>query len=127
MSPIDKTDKRDDKLPGEQRWVRAQLEHAAAELEGPIVLRLRAARLQAVAAAEARHASRATWWLPLSTAAAATLVAVTLVTLWWRAPDSTIIGAAPEDMEMLTSRETPDLVNEQIEFYHWLGDEEDAG
>jgi hypothetical protein len=109
------------------RQARARLDRVADNLDSLTVARLRAARLRAVAAAgEAGKSRMHLWWLPLSTAVAATLVAVTVALLWWRAPEPEMMATATDDIELLTARETPDFFNEQLEFYHWLGDDQDA-
>jgi hypothetical protein len=118
---MSETDKPGDEL----RLARTRLDRAAAELDTAIITRLRAARLRTVAAAKARRPARIMGWLPLSAATAAMLVAVTVALLWWRVPEPVTMTTATEDFEWLLAKESPDVFNE-LEFYHWLGDEHDA-
>ena len=105
---------------------RAQLDRAVSNLDSMTTARLRAARLRALAAADARRARFASW-LPLSSAIAATLVAVTVATLLWSgAPEPLTMTAATEDAEWLLVKENPELFNDQLEFYDWLADNSDA-
>jgi len=99
------------------------LDRAADEIDAATSIRLRAARRHAVAAAERRR-ERSAWWLPLSGAVTAGLVAVALAFFWWSTMDPMMTAA--EDVEWLTAKESPDLFSEQLEFYHWLDDESDA-
>jgi hypothetical protein len=103
---------------------RAQLDRAASDLDPTITARLRAARLHAVGAADARR-GRALWWQPLSAAVAATLIAVTVGLLWWQTPEP-LMTTESDDMELLLAREHPELFSEQLEFYDWLSDDGDA-
>jgi hypothetical protein len=112
-------------LGDELETARAQLNRAASELDEFTVARLRAARKRALAAAGARRAVRAGWWLPLTGAALATLVAVGVTTDWWRAPAPAAIAAA-DDFELLAATEGPEFFD-NIDFFHWIGDERDAG
>src|SRR6266566_5165905 len=103
------------------RQARAELERAADQLDELTLARLRAARLCALEAAETRRPWRLTSWaLPLSSAAVATLVAVTVTLLWTRAPDPTapgnIVAASNDDLDLVVTKESPDLFNEQLEF-----------
>jgi hypothetical protein len=107
----------------EQKLLRARLDRRAAELDDLTVARLRAARKRALAAAdEKKHAAR---WLPWSMAAAAVLVLTLGITLQLRAPEN-IIAAAPEDVDVLLVKDSPDFTDE-LEFYRWLEEEQDAG
>jgi hypothetical protein len=114
------------------RHLRAQLDRAAAELDAPTAARLRAARLRAVAAAEAGRAGHGlrdlVSWPAFSAALAATLVVATAIALWWPAPDpaALVAATAPEDVEWLIARDSPELFAEQLEFYDWLGEQNDA-
>ncbi len=110
----------------ELNHARTRLDQAAAELDTPITARLRAARLRAIAVVETRRGTRTTWWMPLSAAAAAGLVAVTVALLWWSAPEPAAMSAAAEDLEWLMVKDSTDLFDD-LEFYHWLEDEPDAG
>jgi hypothetical protein len=143
------------KIEDELPLARTQLDRAAAKLDTTIVTRLRAARLHAVATAgetgmsrmhltciravervkrvlfhpgrqPERRPGRAIGWLPLCAATAAALVAVTVTLLWWHMPEPAAMTAVTEDFEWLLAKESPDLLDE-LEFYHWLGDEPDAG
>ncbi len=110
-----------------QRLARARLDRAATELDTALVARLRAARQRAVTATAERRPLRTTWWLPLSVTAAAVLAAVTGALLWSRpVPPLTAMTAATEDLEWLFAKEGPDFFSEQLEFYGWLEDENDA-
>lgn len=104
----------------------APLDRAAAELDTTVTARLRAARLRAVTAAETRRARRVAGWLPLSAAVAATVTAVAVGVLWWQTPTPVTIAENGEDVEWLLAKESPELFSEQIEFYHWLEDDNDA-
>ncbi len=104
---------------------RARLDRAASELDPTTTARLRAIRLHALATAETR-AARFTWWIPLSGAVAATLVAVTVATLWWHTPEPVTVTAADDAEWLLATKEGPELFTEQLEFYDWLADDSDA-
>jgi hypothetical protein len=104
---------------------RAQLNRAADDLDELSVARLRAGRKRAVAAAGARWRFRPVWWLPLSSAAVAAVVALTVATNWWRAPQLPALAAA-EDIELLATGEEPEFFQD-IDFYTWIEDQRDAG
>lgn len=104
-----------------------ELERAATSLDELTVARLRAARLRAVAAAEARRPSRMAWWLPLPAAALVALIAVTTTLMLARGPEPTMTAAGDDVDWLIATGEAPDFFKEQLEFYHWLGDEPDAG
>lgn len=101
--------------------LRAQLDRAAAELNDTTVARLRAARNRAVATTRRRPLA-ALRWLPLSAAAA--IVAVTAMALWWRAPESALI--ATEEIEWSLTKDDPEFFTD-LEFYDWIRFEQDAG
>jgi hypothetical protein len=102
--------------------LRARLEHAAANLDDLTVARLRAARKRALAAAQKRPLL--VGWIPLSAAAAAFL-AVTMTTLWWRAPEPTAV-ANSEELELSLTHDDPEFFTD-LEFYDWIRREQDAG
>jgi hypothetical protein len=114
----------------EFKRVRQQLERVASELDELTVARLRAGRKRAVAAAGARRTyhlmARPVWWMPLTSAAVAALVTVTLATDWWRAPPAAPMTAASDDIELLATSEGPEFFD-NIDFYRWIEDERDAG
>ena len=106
---------------------RALLDQAASELDSNTTARLRAMRLRAVDAAAARHARRAIWWTPLPAAAiAATVVAVTIAVLWTRMPEPAVTTATEDAEWILAAKDNPELFSEQLEFYDWLADDNDA-
>jgi 4-hydroxy-L-threonine phosphate dehydrogenase PdxA len=111
-----------DKIAADLERARAQLNHAAADLDEFSIARLRAGRKRALAAADARRRFRPAWWLPLSSAAVAAIVTVTVATNWWRAAPVT----ATEDIELLATSDDPEFL-EDIDFYNWLEDQRDAG
>jgi len=103
--------------------IKDQLDQSVEKLDPGVVARLRSARY------EARHSQpqRAPWLWPVSglaTACSAILVAL----LWWGAPPE---QASPknvqiiEDVEVLLAADPLDLY-EDIEFYGWLAEQEDA-
>jgi hypothetical protein len=111
-----------DETTAELERARAQLNRAAADLDEFSVARLRAGRKRALAAAGTRRQFRPGWWLPLSSAAVAALVTVTVATNWWQATPVT----ATEDIELMATHDDPEFF-EDIDFYSWLEDQRDAG
>ena len=115
-----------EKSAAELERARAQLNRAADDLDEFSVARLRAGRKRAIAAAGARRRLRPVWWLPLSSAAVAAVVTVTVATNWWRAPTVQPVMTAAEDIELLATGEEPEFFND-IDFYTWIEDQRDAG
>ena len=110
----------------EQQQARARLERAAAEIDDITLARLRAVRRRALATKKESHQPlRALWWVPLSAAA---IVAVSAITFLWPTPETSVISTATsEDADFVLTKDNPDLVNNDLDFYDWLGDEGDAG
>src|SRR5262245_29279746 len=104
------------------KLARAQLDRAVAELDDISIARLRAVRKRVVA--RAGHSRRVTWWLPLSTAAIATIVVVTLLVPISRTPDQASLASGEEAEQMMTK--DPDFFTD-LDFYDWLEAEHDAG
>jgi hypothetical protein len=115
-----------EKFAADLERARAQLNRAVDDLDELSVARLRAGRKRAVAAAGARRHLRPVWWLPLSSAAVAALVTITVATDWWRAPPVSPAMTSAEDIELLATSEEPEFFHD-IDFYTWIEDQRDAG
>jgi hypothetical protein len=104
------------------------LDRRIVEIDELTSARLRAVRLRALEAAETRRAKRIVWWQPLSAVALAGLIAVSISLDWWRTASepTAAVAVAADDMDWLLDKESPDLVNDQLEFYSWLSDDDDA-
>lgn len=101
-----------------QDSVRQALERDLEELDVYAATRLAAARRRALD--ELRPARQ--WQLSPGWALAASVVLV-LTIWWWRAPANS--GISADDYAMLVSGEQIELY-EDLEFYDWLGNENDA-
>jgi hypothetical protein len=101
-----------------QELVRNVLERDADGLDADVTVRLAAARRRALGAVKPEM-----HWQPVAgwAMAASALLAVSL---WWQT--STVDGVNAEDFEILVSGEQIELY-EDLEFYDWLGSDNDAG
>jgi hypothetical protein len=108
-------------------------ERAAAPLPGHLQSRLSTARAAALAEFRERAGTPRFRipgiWLPLGSVAAAGVlgIAVWLVQPHATAPAVAIEASPVEDAEMLASKDGPELVAEDADFYEWAGSEQDAG
>lgn len=102
---------------------RQTLDRAADDIDELTAARLRAARLRALDAAPRR---RPAWLAVTGSAVAAGLVAVVAGTLWFATPAPQPMPLADaDDLEMLTLIENPEFF-EELDFYDWLTDHDDA-
>ncbi|GMR09149.1 MAG: hypothetical protein BMS9Abin26_2163 [Gammaproteobacteria bacterium] len=112
----------EDKFTGK---VRRALDDSAADLDELTLARLRAARANAVAAAE-KKTSGHSYWLPAA-GFATVLVAVSAVLLTTLNNGEVMPGIDGDDLEMLSSIDSLDLLD-NMDFYEWLeADAESAG
>ncbi len=92
------------------------------EMDQPIALRLQRGRLAALGSKPCRSA----WMAWVSGLAAASVAAVALY-LWAPQPISQQHAAVPlDDFELVTSVENVELA-EDLEFFHWLADDDTTG
>jgi hypothetical protein len=117
-----------------ERNARAILEESARRIDARTRSRLNQARQAALAAAGTRRRS---WWASFTLMPAAGAVAAALlvaVVLWHREPAATTPVAldgqhpAVEDMELLTDKDSIDLMEEwDGSFYEWAAAQSDGG
>lgn len=111
--------------PEEQAWIeRAKqvLDRSVDEMDPVTALKLQRARL---AALERRSALRP-WRVWVGGLALASLAALA-VTLWMNSPSPEHHAAVSlEDFELVTSVENVELA-EDLDFYHWLADDDTTG
>lgn len=111
--------------PGDHEFVgraKAVLDRAVGEMDQPAVLRLQRGRL---AALESR-ARRPSWIVWVSGLAVASVAALVLY-LWVPQPVLQPHAAVPlDDFELVTSVENVELA-EDLEFFHWLADDDTTG
>jgi len=100
------------------RAVRAELDRSAADLDELTLARLRAARRHALAARPRRH------WL-LAGGLAAGALAAGLAAFLLLAPPAAPPVPGLEQIDLLSAADL-DLYKD-LEFYHWLADDRDAG
>ncbi|MEO5954931.1 MAG: hypothetical protein ABIR36_04465 [Nitrospiraceae bacterium] len=111
--------------PDEERFIaraKQALDHSVDRIDHPILLRLQHAR---VAAGEARPAR--SWRLLLAGGLATVSVAALALVLWVKQPALENHHAPVlEDMDLVLSVENVELA-EDLEFYHWLADDDVTG
>ncbi|MHB8534922.1 MAG: hypothetical protein ACYDBW_05685 [Sulfuricaulis sp.] len=100
------------------------LESAEKNLDAATLVRLRAARRQALDHGTTRVA-RPAWLFPAGALAAA-VVAIVAVLMWYPTPDNKPLQANLNDLGLLTAPESPDFFAD-LEFYDWLDKNADAG
>lgn len=106
------------------RRTREALNHRSDSLPEATLARLRAARREAVAAAQSNRARPWTAWaIPAGGLVAASLVAMLAIGVWTHS--SPVNGI--EDVDILAARESPDFYSEDYEFYLWLDGQKRAG
>ena len=103
------------------------LERSAAALDGETAALLAARRRRALEAARQADGQRWVQWGGLAAVAASALL---VLGLWWgqTASHPTVPGATPlvEDLELLSTREDLEFF-EDLDFYLWLENEQQAG
>jgi hypothetical protein len=106
---------------------RQTLDRAATDIDELTAARLRAARLRALDAAATTPRWRPAWLTVAGSAVAAGLVAIVVGTLWFAVPTphAPMPVADADDFELLTMAENPDFF-EELDFYEWLTDHDDA-
>ncbi|MEQ1795324.1 MAG: hypothetical protein ABL970_14165 [Nitrospira sp.] len=98
------------------------LDRAVGEVDQPTTLRLQRGRL---AALESR--SRRPSWMTWVSGFAVASVAALVLYLWMPQPAPQQHAAVPlEDFELVTSVENVELA-EDLEFFHWLADDDTTG
>jgi hypothetical protein len=103
--------------------VTSTLEQSANELDDATLRELRRRRHEALAASE----KRVTWLLPVGGLAMAATVAAFSVSLWMAAPQPGVETLpAAEDMALLGDAEALEFY-EDLDFYLWLDEENEAG
>lgn len=111
--------------PDEQAFIaRAKqvLDRAVDEVDPAVSLRLQRARVSALE----HRALRRPWLAWVGGLAMASLAALALL-LWMKQPVSEHHAAVPlEDFELVTSLENVELA-EDLDFYHWLADDDSTG
>lgn len=101
---------------------KAVLDRAVGEVAQSDVLRLQRARLAALGVCSYR-----TPWVAWISGLAVASVAVLAVFLWMLQPASQQHAVVPlDDFELVTSAENVELA-EDLEFFHWLVDDDQAG
>jgi hypothetical protein len=106
--------------------VRQHLDAAARDLDGATVTRLRAARTEALRAADTQRRAPA-WAWPVAGALTAAIVAALAAALLVGpgSPRAPLPAAGIEDMELITSLDHVDLYTE-ADFYRWLAEQNNA-
>jgi hypothetical protein len=107
------------------RNAQAQLDQAAAQLDDLTVARLRATRRRALAAAQAQPA-RKTFWVPASIAAAVAVIALGIANFQPGFSTGSTVAANGDDTDWVLTKDSPDFSND-LDFYRWLENEQDAG
>ena len=104
--------------------VQSTLDRSVDELDDDTLRALRKARHRAVEASERRPA----WLMPLGGLAMAATVAAFSVSLWLAEPQPEMNAQLPplEDLALLGDAESLEFY-EDLDFYLWLDDENDAG
>ncbi|MFO0707127.1 MAG: hypothetical protein U0412_09760 [Nitrospira sp.] len=113
-------------LPHEDRefvaHARRLLDRTAADVDQATALRLQRARLAAVTSSPRRTA-----WRPWAVGVVAASLAAVGVFLWLQQPaPQQHTAVLLDDFELVTSEENVELA-EDLEFYHWLADDDQAG
>lgn len=103
---------------------RSTLDAGARNLDARILARLHVARGQAHDAAERRPAWFASHWFIPGAAVSTALVMAVAGLLWLSSPtdELTVVG---EDRSLIAADENVDIYDD-LEFYRWLADENDA-
>jgi len=104
----------------------AALDGAAESLSPAIQARLRAARREAVELAGAGHRRRRlrwAWALPAGGLVVATLAAMLVTGVWFKATPVSGI----EDVDILAARQSPESYQDDGGFYLWLDGQQRAG
>jgi negative regulator of sigma E activity len=103
-----------------------RLDQAVETIDASTQARLRAARREALAAAESR--SRPAWLMPVGSLAVAATVAVLTVSVWLVPPDTAVDAQLPtlEDIALLSDSEALEFY-ENLDFYLWLDEQDKAG
>ena len=97
-------------------------DRAVDEVDPAVALRLQRGRLAVLAS----RPHRISWHAWVSGLAVASVAAVALL-LWMQQPASLQHAAVPlDDFELVTSVENVELA-EDLEFFHWLADDDQAG
>ena len=111
--------------PEDERFIaRAKhlLEQSVGGVDHPTALRLQRARLAAEVAAPARR-----WWAVWAGSLAAVSAAALALVLWTKQPTPQPHHALVlEDLDLVLSGENVELA-EDLEFYHWLADDDVTG
>lgn len=98
------------------------LDRALGEVDQPTTLRLQQGRLAAL-----ERRSRRPSWIAWVSGLAVASVAALMLYLWIPQPASQQHAAVPlEDFELVTSVENVELA-EDLDFFHWLADDDQAG
>lgn len=98
------------------------LDRSLDEVDHATALRLQRTRLAAVEACAARRP-----WLVWASGLVVASVAALALTLWLKPPAPERHAAMPlEDFELVTSVENVELA-EDLDFYHWLADDDTTG
>lgn len=98
------------------------LELSIARIDHPTVLRLQRARLAAGEAGPVRR-----WWILWAGGLAMASVAALALVLWTKQPALENHHAVVlEDLDLVMSAENVELA-EDLEFYHWLADDDATG
>lgn len=115
----------DEFRPDEQAFIaRAKqvLDHAVNEMDPATSLKLQRARLAVIQ----HHVSRRPWLVWVSGLTMASIATIAVV-LWMKQPAPENHAAVPlEDFELVTSGENVELA-EDLDFYHWLADDDSTG
>lgn len=98
------------------------LDRAVEELHQPAIVRLQRGRLAAL-----ERRSRRSFWIAWASGLAVASVAALVVYLWMPQPASQQHAAVSlDDVELVTSVENVELA-EDLEFFHWLADDDTTG
>lgn len=98
------------------------LDHSMEDLDPTITRRLQRARQSVL-----NRRSSPIWWVGWVSSAVVASIVVLAVTLWVRQPAPEHHAAVPlEDFELVTSVENVELA-EDLDFYHWLADDDATG
>jgi hypothetical protein len=99
---------------------KAMLDRSVNEIDHSAELRLQRARLSAL------DSPRRRTWLLWASATTVSVVALAIL-IWLRQPAPAPTASVPlEDFELVTSVEDVELA-EDLDFYHWLADDDAAG
>ncbi len=104
---------------------RAQLDHDAAALDETTRVRLRAARLRALAALEGPASARRGFGAPrglVATAAGAAVLALVVASWPQREGTEGALAVELDDVELLASADDLELYDD-LDFYRWLADD----